>query len=378
MIGKKKIFFNGLNELRAIAAFGVIVHHLEQFKKLDGIKIFDTPFHYLVHSLGKSSVHLFFVLSGFLITYLLFQEKQNNGKIHIKKFYLRRIYRIWPLYYLIMFIGFIVIPYISNFDIFENVANLCRVIENADNYSATNIALYLGFLPQFAKPVLGVAQSWSIGIEEQFYLFIPLALHLLTKKWFLRLLIVTLICYSVATFFVHDYLSYKTIVYKIFKFFKIQYLTIGAIGGYLYFFHSEMIKKWTSSKYIYTILIVLICYLMAVPVVGLKIQEFILAIGYMILILMTINSANTLALRNKSLAYLGKISYGIYMYHPFMIFLVMPVVNKYVENHVEGGVFYNLMLYIFTYMLTIIVSILSYRFIESKFIMIKDTKFKTI
>lgn len=374
----KKIYFKGLDELRALAAFGVIIHHIEQFKKLDGIEIFSPSVHYLVHNLGKSSVHLFFVLSGFLITFLLCQEKQKNGKIHIKKFYLRRIYRIWPLYYLIMVIGFMVIPFIANFSYFEHVSELIRVVKNPDNYTTTNILLYLGFLPQFAKPVLGIAQSWSIGIEEQFYIFIPLALYLLTKKWFFRLLILTVVCYIISTFIANDYLSYETVVYKLFKFFKIQYLTIGAIGGYLYFFHSEKISNWSRSRYLYGILILVIAILMTVPVFGLKVQEFILSLGFVLLILMTINNSNSLAIRSKPLAYLGKISYGIYMYHPFMIFLVMPLVNSFITNHIQGGILYNLMLYLFTYILTIIVSILSYKYLESKFIKIKDTKFKTI
>jgi peptidoglycan/LPS O-acetylase OafA/YrhL len=374
----KKIYFKGLDELRALAAFGVIVHHIEQFKKLDGIEIFGPSFHYLVHNLGKSSVHLFFVLSGFLITFLLFQEKQKNGKIHIKKFYLRRIYRIWPLYYLIMVIGFIVIPYIADFSYFESVSDLLRTVKNTDNYTTTNTLLYLSFLPQFAKPVLGIAQSWSIGIEEQFYLFIPLALHLLTKTWFLRLLIAGLISYVIASIIAFGYYDYENILYKIFKYFKIQYLTIGAIGGYCYFFHSEYIKKRTSSKYIYILLILSIGFLMSVPVFSLRIQEFLLSLGFIVLILMTINTNNSISLRNNILAYFGKISYGIYMYHPFVIFLVMPLVNKFVANHTQGAIIYNVILYLLTCILTIIVSILSYKYIESKFIKIKDNKYKAI
>lgn len=378
MNNTNKIFFKGLDELRAIAAFGVIVHHIEQFKKLDGIDVFGPSFHYLVHNLGKASVHLFFVLSGFLITFLLFHEKQKNGRIHIKKFYLRRIYRIWPLYYIIMFIGFVVIPYITDFSYFEHVSELTRVIKNTDNYTTTNILLYISFLPQFAKPVLGSAQAWSIGVEEQFYLFIPLAMHFLTRTWFLRLLIVGLLTYVLTSIFAFDYLDYESMLYKIFEYFKIQYLTIGAIGGYFYFFHFELIRTYTSSKYLYGLLVVSIIILMSVPIFSLRIQHLILSIGFLVLILMSINNRNSIAIRSESLAYLGKISYGIYMYHQFIIFLTMPIVNKYVDNHINGGFIYNLMLYTFTYILTILVSILSYKYLESKFITIKNTKFRTI
>jgi peptidoglycan/LPS O-acetylase OafA/YrhL len=105
-----KIYFGGLNELRAIAALGVVIHHIEQFKGMNGLMVSNVNLTFLIHNLGKASVDLFFVLSGFLITYLLLEEKTNNNDcINIGKFYLRRIYRIWPLYYLIMFISFVII-----------------------------------------------------------------------------------------------------------------------------------------------------------------------------------------------------------------------------------------------------------------------------
>ena len=90
-----KIYFGGLNELRAIAALGVVIHHIEQFKGMNGLSVSNANLSFLIHNLGKASVDLFFVLSAFLITYLLLQEKSNNnGKINIGKFYMRRIFRI--------------------------------------------------------------------------------------------------------------------------------------------------------------------------------------------------------------------------------------------------------------------------------------------
>jgi peptidoglycan/LPS O-acetylase OafA/YrhL len=77
----KKIFFNGLNELRAFAALSVIFHHIELFKNSDHINsLLDSIyFSYFIEKLGKNGVYLFFVLSGFLITYLLLLEK---GKLN--------------------------------------------------------------------------------------------------------------------------------------------------------------------------------------------------------------------------------------------------------------------------------------------------------
>ena len=96
-VGKKRtnFFFGGLNELRAFAALGVVIHHIEQIKGMNGFGFQSDNVQFLLHNLGKASVDLFFVLSGFLISFLLFQEKDNNGRVNIGKFYLRRIFRIW-------------------------------------------------------------------------------------------------------------------------------------------------------------------------------------------------------------------------------------------------------------------------------------------
>lgn len=60
--------------------------------------------------LGGLAVTFFFVLSGFLITYLLLIERDTKGTINIKNFYLRRVLRIWPVYYVIFVIGFLILP----------------------------------------------------------------------------------------------------------------------------------------------------------------------------------------------------------------------------------------------------------------------------
>ena len=97
----KQVFFPNLNGLRFVAASLVMICHIEQWKGLNGLHRSLLPFFDKIGSLG---VTLFFVLSGFLITYLLLTEKQDKGTINVKKFYLRRVFRIWPLYYLIIII----------------------------------------------------------------------------------------------------------------------------------------------------------------------------------------------------------------------------------------------------------------------------------
>ncbi|MCA9073906.1 MAG: acyltransferase [Planctomycetaceae bacterium] len=109
-----KVFFGGLNELRAVAAFSVVVHHVELYKARSGFpSLFDTSLAPLVMFLGEHGVNLFFVLSGFLITYLLLVERDDRGRIDTMRFYVRRTLRIWPLYYLLVLVTFFVVPFLA-------------------------------------------------------------------------------------------------------------------------------------------------------------------------------------------------------------------------------------------------------------------------
>jgi peptidoglycan/LPS O-acetylase OafA/YrhL len=101
---ENKIYLPGLNGLRAIAAFGVLFSHVNLGIEAYGLPIRKTS------DLAGFGVTIFFALSGFLITYLLLKEKEQFNTINIKNFYVRRILRIWPLYFLFIGIGFLVDP----------------------------------------------------------------------------------------------------------------------------------------------------------------------------------------------------------------------------------------------------------------------------
>ena len=99
-----KFYFKNLDGIRFIGALMVIIHHIEQNKSVFGIaNIWNNP---VIQSIGPLGVNLFFTLSGFLITYLLLKEYNTNKTIDVKSFYIRRILRIWPLYFLLIIIGF--------------------------------------------------------------------------------------------------------------------------------------------------------------------------------------------------------------------------------------------------------------------------------
>ena len=155
----KLIHFKSLDTLRFVAFLLVFWQHgfsnlfnptfLNEFEFIDQLK-----------NTGVVGVHIFFVLSGFLITFLLFKEQNCNGKINLWHFYIRRILRIWPLYYLILILGFFIFP------------SLNYAFEYCPNYLLDFTFLNNLHIPTCNTPT--TSMLWSIAIEEQFYLFWPI------------------------------------------------------------------------------------------------------------------------------------------------------------------------------------------------------------
>ncbi|MGK6342209.1 acyltransferase family protein [Chryseobacterium sp. DT-3] len=379
MDSKKHIFFGGLNELRAIAAFAVILHHIELFKYRDKIdSLFASKYTaYFIEHLGKNGVHLFFVLSGFLITYLLLSEKKKNSCIDFKKFYLRRIFRIWPLYYIIILISFLLIPALVNsFQIFSITPSYYNRITDSSNYDLKAILLYVLFLPNFAlyagKAIVGASQSWSVGVEEQFYIAWPIIVAFFFRKWMAVAFGAILIVFIIINFKFYDSI-FSTITAII----PFEYMAIGSLGGYFYSEYSDTITKYTKSRFIYIAVLLLIGFFITVPIFKLYIQNLILGFIFLLLILVSINQSNPITFRNKYFSYLGNISYGIYMYHPFVMFLLFPLFYKILAFYNNIFVF-NIGIYIGIPLVTVFISYISFTYIEKRFIKIKDSKFKTL
>ena len=110
----KHVFFDNLDGLRFLSFFYVFIAH--SFPT-DDPAIYNSLWYRIIKGKmfldGEPGVSFFFVLSGFLITYLLLKEKEFTQKINLKAFYIRRILRIWPLYYFSVFFGFAIFPYLK-------------------------------------------------------------------------------------------------------------------------------------------------------------------------------------------------------------------------------------------------------------------------
>jgi len=148
----------GLDAVRGIAVLAVMFYHCGIF--FNGY----TP---LVIG-GFLGVDIFFVLSGFLITSVLIREKSRNGGISLRNFYLRRIYRLVPAYWLFLFIlvllGWVLLPDAQVTELYSG---------NKFLYAVTYLT---NWVSAYGAAGGNLNHTWSLSIEEQFYLFWPVAL----------------------------------------------------------------------------------------------------------------------------------------------------------------------------------------------------------
>jgi len=118
----------------------------------------------------RGSLDVFFIISGFLITQLLLRERDLNGTVDLKAFYVRRLLRIWPVYFFLI-----------------GVAILLSVLDQSQALGWTVVLSYLLFAGNWAV-VLGYQTGilmplWSVSFEEQFYLLWPLVLRRASRKF---------------------------------------------------------------------------------------------------------------------------------------------------------------------------------------------------
>ena len=358
-----KLYFPNLNGLRFIAAFFVIINHVEQLKVF--YKIGNLQVSTFAGNIGKLGVMLFFVLSGFLITYLLLLEEQKFDKIHIKKFYVRRFLRIVPLYLLLILVVFFVIQKFS----FWEIPQMKNPIEN--NFSII-LLLHLFFIPNLATAIYGfipyIAQAWSIGTEEQSYLIWPILLKKFKNN---RLILMMSIIgfYIIIKIILLKQLAlpipYREILSKFWTHFNIDSIAIGSVFAILLFKKHHFLKYVLNNKVFYSVAIITILFLaFAVRVPFFQYLMYSILFGILIINLAA-NKKLSNVLEWKTLNYLGRISYGIYMYHFIVLIAVLIVASKYkIET--------NWIIYPLVLIGTITISSLSYHYFETPFLKLKS------
>ncbi|MEY3237749.1 MAG: hypothetical protein RI883_1850 [Bacteroidota bacterium] len=342
------LYYSRLDTLRFIAFFLVFWQH--GFAPVfDSISFLDSETVKSFTMTGGHGVHIFFVLSGFLITLLLLKEYQFNGFISIKNFYIRRTLRIWPLYYLMMITGVYILP------------NLFNTIQFCGSpiYSLT----FLNNFDVHPECTTSVGMAWSVAIEEQFYLVWPLIFMLLIRKpviliIFCFLLLILSLCYNYG--------------YPISSYFhtfgNIIYLMTGCLGAILFVKKNEFItkKKW-MNKGTFFLSLILIFVIVAMRI---SFAEFILPVIYIYIVIYLVVMEDH-SKRINVFSRLGKYTFGMYMYHPTLILLFKIAFDKLGYDYHENKGAHALMA-ILVLVSTIAISWVSYEFFEKKILQFKS------
>jgi peptidoglycan/LPS O-acetylase OafA/YrhL len=372
---KARVFFPNLDGLRFVCFFMVFLFHINKsvtehyLANQQPVPAFFKVFTVLFQN-GNLGVNFFFVLSGFLITFLLIREKEYTGRIHVGNFYIRRILRIWPLFYLCVFIGFVVFPQVAH-------------LLGASAREHARPLYYLLFINNFDVIQTGHPNSlilgilWSIAIEEQFYLSWPLLLSLMPLRYFKYAALAILTGSLIFRVIYHDQ---PDILY----FHTCAVIGDMALGGLLAWFTSypsKFLQYMTNmgKKQIAAI------YLVAIALVLLKGKLFHsgrpyemvperLIIGLFFgLIIVEQNFAKNSFFKFSQFARMSKLgiyTYGLYCLHFIGIYTAMAIIQQAGGNSFH--VITNLAMALIALIITVGLALLSYHLFEKRFLSLKD------
>lgn len=334
---KKLVYFKELDGIRGIAALMVVLFHFYQGENK-----------YVI--IGQTGVTLFFVLSGFLITRIILQTKEE--KKFLSSFFIRRTLRIFPLYYLFLIIFFFLIPLITHSPFYPWSKQWYFWIYLQD------------FAMTFRWPIEGPVHFWSLAVEEHFYLIWPFLLLWLPARFVKGIGYLFIAC-SVVTSILLAQIGTGGFY---FTFSNIDALSMGAILASIEREESDLGFKFRRISFYgfipFSFLLVLICFVSHAnyyQVLKPTVIAFIYAIIIRAVVVFREKRIIKLVLVNPFLQYTGKVSYGMYVYHPLIFILY----ERYFF-HGKGPLFFVLNI-----LITYLIAYLSFSFFESKIMSLK-------
>jgi peptidoglycan/LPS O-acetylase OafA/YrhL len=345
-----------LDGLRGIAVLFVVAFHyvnnqlgagdLTQLNKAETLLMRITYF-------GWAGVDLFFVLSGFLIGTILLKNRGSGS--YFKTFYIRRFFRIVPIYYLLLFVFAILKRsniYMPDAYIFQN-----------------NIPVfyYFGFIQNFAMGHLGhfgpeaLTPTWSLAVEEQFYLIIPLVVYYLKPGQLKYFIIFCLILAPMSRLLANNWYEKYTLLPS-----RIDSPVMGFLLAYL--LSNPVVNEWIVGK-IQTVKIIafLLLFFSIFIYIFSDIGVFnhtVIALIFSLILIIVLNTQGLLfkILSSRLFVFIGSISYFLYLYHQ----LVNGVLHLWLLNQkiplLESSL--DLWVTMLAFILTIALASVSYRYLE--------------
>ena len=357
-------YFKELNALRFIGFVGIFFGHVFFSNDIEIVnsKIYSTLYSY-GKILGFISIDSFFVLSSFLITWKGLEELKVTKKFQLKNFLIRRSLRIWPLYFLVILLGFLIEFTKSYFT--QDISSLPSF------WSFILFILNFDIIKNGYEFLFFMVFMWSISVEEQFYIFWALVL-----KWFQNHLLkisflIILISIIFRIYFINDSLNLNFHTVS-----ALGNFGVGALAAIAAFNNSILITKIRDFSKTQIVIIYLISLIIFIAIPSLQnhdlfivIQRVLFSFVFAFIILEQTYSQQSIfkLSRIKYFNFFGKISYGLYCYHGIMITIVLKF-SDYFSKSLFTSIF------IFPTLIfcgTLLFSHLSYKFFESKILKLK-------
>lgn len=347
-----KKYLKGVNGLRAIAAISVVIFHINRSFNEFNLEVKKNL------DLAGFGVTIFFAISGFLITYLLSEEKESQP-INVKHFYFRRILRIWPLYFLVLIISILTTVFY-----FPEIFHKTLPYYLFYVFLSPNIPFSLGI----SLPLLG--HYWSLGVEEQFYIFWPWLIR--NTKRTLRIVVLFTLSFFLLriAFRLIEYCWNYSIPYNLIHDSRFDCMSIGAIGAIL-FRQKRMIFFRIVTHIIFQVLswgTILLLMFNKFHLMSVVDHELVSVVTVILIVNLSQNKNTIITLDYPIFNFLGKISYGIYMIHQLVIFYIAKMFGQIELNSIYKAP----LIYILVLGSTIGLSYISYQFFEKRFLYLKN------
>lgn len=351
-----------LDALRFVAFLAVMFAHC--YHAMLGFNA-KNGFHdyYELMQYGVWGVNFFFVLSGFLITRLLLQETERRGRPNVYLFYARRVLRIWPLYAVVL-IG----------------AALHYILLSVANTN-THWIYFLLFAGNFHILLHGfpyspaLANLWTIAVEEQFYLAVPLLIWLLRKHvWPVAVLLIIVSLWFrwyviESKSWDNDHLYFNTLS-------AMNDLSVGVLLACVTMrFHSKSISV-NGLVQILTLATFsgIVIWLQGVEQTSITaaLDRFVVSVLFACILFQQVFISNNFfnAASLSGFRFLGKISYGLYMYHAFAIQLVLLIFEK--INVAFSGLNGLVAFPLCVLAITVLTAAVSFELVEKKILRLKN------
>ncbi|MDZ7876275.1 MAG: acyltransferase [Saprospiraceae bacterium] len=381
---KIPVYFKNLDGLRFIAAFFVIIGHCqnivgEVYQKNKLV----VPYQPYANKLAVFGVDFFFVLSGFLIAYMLIEEINKTGTLQVKRFYIRRALRLWPLYFLVGVIGILTANFFINWFNMGYGQGTTRdmLINLLCLFTFTlNFETLFGWMNGGGSLMLG--HFWSLGVEEQFYLALAPLLRWAKNKmaWlFLGLIVVGFLSSYFWVELANDILKLDLDATKLndsfYNFTINRFFYFGLGGLFAWLQHSQKLTPQyplpKRADYALQLAFVVPTLFFLFRWVFFHGADWfingLLAVGF---VAVAIHPNSIFRLEQAWLKYLGKISFGIYIFHLFAIRLSEKILLSLDIDILSLS--YLVMYPLLATFLSVGFAVLSYEFFEKYFLKLKN------